>query len=51
MPDELRLLIEERERARERKDYRTADEIRKRLEELGIILEDTPQGVKWKKKI
>jgi cysteinyl-tRNA synthetase len=51
IPDELRILIEERERARERKDYRTADEVRKRLEELGIILEDTPQGVKWKKKI
>ncbi|MGB9659483.1 MAG: cysteine--tRNA ligase [Nitrososphaerales archaeon] len=51
LPEELRLLIEERERARERKDWKTADEIRKRLEELGIILEDTPQGVKWKKKI
>lgn len=51
IPEELRLLIEERERARERKDWKTADEIRKRLEELGIILEDTPQGIKWKKKI
>ncbi len=51
LPEELRLLIEERERARERKDWKIADEIRKRLEELGIILEDTPQGVKWKKKI
>jgi len=51
LPEELRLLIEERERARERKDWKTADEIRKRLEKLGIILEDTPQGVKWKKKI
>ncbi|MEM2872620.1 MAG: cysteine--tRNA ligase [Nitrososphaerales archaeon] len=51
LPEELRLLIEERERARERKDWKTADEIRKRLEEFGIILEDTPQGVKWKKKI
>lgn len=51
IPEELGLLIKERERARERKDWKTADEIRKRLEELGIILEDTPQGVKWKKKI
>ncbi len=51
LPEELRLLIEERERARERKDWKTADEIRKKLEELGIILEDTSQGVKWKKKI
>jgi cysteinyl-tRNA synthetase len=51
LPEELRLLIEERERAREMKDWKTADEIRKRLEKLGIILEDTPQGVKWKKKI
>ncbi|MCP8316299.1 MAG: hypothetical protein H3Z51_05475 [archaeon] len=51
IPEKLRLLIEERERARERKDWKTADEIRKRLEGFGIILEDTPQGVKWKKKI
>ncbi|MGQ9469610.1 MAG: cysteine--tRNA ligase [Nitrososphaerales archaeon] len=51
IPEELRLLIEEREKAREKKDWKTADEIRKRLEGLGIILEDTPQGVKWKKKI
>jgi len=51
IPEELRLLIEERERAREKKDWRTADEIRRRLEGFGIILEDTSQGVKWKKKI
>jgi len=51
LPDELRLLIEERERARKRKDWKVADEIRKRLEGLGIILEDTPEGVKWKKKV
>ncbi|MCP8317966.1 MAG: cysteine--tRNA ligase, partial [archaeon] len=41
IPEELRLLIEARERARERKDWKTADEIRKRLEGFGIILEDT----------
>ncbi|MCP8316778.1 MAG: class I tRNA ligase family protein, partial [archaeon] len=51
IPEELRLLIEERERARERKDWKTADEIRRRLEGFDIILEDTPQGVKWKKKV
>ncbi|MCP8304911.1 MAG: cysteine--tRNA ligase [archaeon] len=50
LPEDLKALIEERERARERKDWRTADEIRNWLEEFGVILEDTSQGVRWKKK-
>ncbi|NPV52359.1 MAG: cysteine--tRNA ligase [Firmicutes bacterium] len=42
------LLIDMRQAARERKDWATADEIRGRLAALGIALEDTPQGTRWK---
>ncbi|MAG52686.1 MAG: cysteine--tRNA ligase [Nanoarchaeota archaeon] len=43
-------LIEEREQARKEKDFNKADVIRERLEKLGVILEDTKEGVKWRKK-
>ncbi len=42
-------LIKEREKARKEKNYKRADEIRDLLKENGIILEDTPSGVRWKK--
>ncbi len=42
-------LVEERETARKAKDWGTADKIRDQLKEKGIILEDTPHGVRWKK--
>ncbi|MCL6561205.1 MAG: cysteine--tRNA ligase, partial [Firmicutes bacterium] len=45
----LNLIIEVRQEARKKKDWGTADRIRDGLKELGIILEDTPQGVRWKK--
>ncbi len=41
-------LIAERETARKNKDFTKADKIRQELEKLGIILEDTPYGTKWK---
>ncbi len=41
-------LIREREAARKGKDFKRSDEIRARLGEMGVILEDTPVGVKWK---
>jgi cysteinyl-tRNA synthetase len=44
-------LIEERQTARANKQYQKADEIRQKLSKTGIILEDTPQGVRWKRKI
>ncbi len=42
-------LIKEREEARKNKDFATADKIRDDLKKKGILLEDTPQGVRWKK--
>jgi cysteinyl-tRNA synthetase len=39
-----------REEARKRKDYATADRIRAQLAELGIVLEDTREGVRWKRR-
>jgi len=42
-------LIEERNQAREVKDYQRADRIRDQLLEMGIVLEDTPQGVRWRR--
>ena len=42
-------LVAEREEARRNKDFKRADEIRALLKSKGIILEDTPTGVVWKK--
>ena len=42
-------LISERQAARKAKDFKRADEIRDELTSMGIILEDTREGVKWKK--
>ncbi|MBC7104898.1 MAG: cysteine--tRNA ligase, partial [Firmicutes bacterium] len=44
----LELLIAVRQEARQRKDWATADRIRAGLRELGIVLEDTPDGVRWR---
>ncbi|HHV61001.1 MAG TPA: cysteine--tRNA ligase [Clostridiaceae bacterium] len=46
---EIKALIEERQKARKEKNWKAADEIRDRLKAMGIILEDTPQGVKVRK--
>ena len=44
---EIEALIEKRTEARKNRDFKTADEIRDKLKSMGIILEDTKDGVKW----
>lgn len=46
---EIEALIEERQAARKSKNFARADEIRNQLQDMGILLEDTRQGVKWKR--
>ena len=47
---EVEELIAQRTAARKAKDFKKADEIRDKLSEMGIILEDTREGVKWSRK-
>ena len=49
LDEDIEGLIEERQAARKAKNFARADEIRKELLEKGIILEDTREGVKWKR--
>ena len=50
LPDEaICMLIEERQLARKNKDFRRSDEIRDQLKNQNIVLEDTREGVKWKR--
>ena len=49
LDEEIEQLIEERNEARKNKDFARADEIRDHLKEQNIILEDTPQGVRFKR--
>lgn len=44
----MEMLIAMRQEARSNKDYAQADALRNKLSEMGIVLEDTPQGVRWK---
>lgn len=44
------IIIEIRQHARQNKDWATSDKIRDSLGAVGIILEDSPQGVRWKKR-
>jgi cysteinyl-tRNA synthetase len=47
---EIEAMIEERFQARRSRDFARADQIRDDLAARGILLEDTPQGTKWKRK-
>jgi cysteinyl-tRNA synthetase len=48
LPKEAEELIRRREEARKIKDWKTADQIRHQLAAIGIVIEDTPQGLKWR---
>lgn len=47
--EQIKALIEERNQARKNKDFARSDQIRDELKQQGIILEDTPQGTRYKK--
>ena len=49
LDEEIEKLIQERQDARKAKNFARADEIRNLLLEQGIVLEDTREGVKWKR--
>lgn len=46
---EIEALIAKRSQAKEERDFETADRIRERLNEMGVILEDGPDGTRWRK--
>lgn len=49
LDDEIEALIQERQKARKEKNFALSDKIRDDLKAQGIVLEDTPSGVKWKR--
>ena len=49
LEEEIERLIEERQQARKDRNFALADKIRDDLKARNIVLEDTPQGVRWKK--
>ncbi|MGI6156714.1 MAG: CysS/YqeB C-terminal domain-containing protein, partial [Enterococcus lemanii] len=47
--EEIEALIVERNQARKEKNFARSDEIRDLFKEKGIVLEDTPQGTRWRR--
>ena len=45
--DEIDALVKKRDKARANKDWATSDQIRDQLKEMGITIQDTPQGTRW----
>jgi cysteinyl-tRNA synthetase len=50
LDEEIESLMAQRIEARKTKNWAKADEIRDLLTEKGIVLEDTPQGMRWRRK-
>jgi cysteinyl-tRNA synthetase len=48
LPREIAELIRKRETARKKKDWKAADKIREEIRELGYLIEDTSEGVRWR---
>ncbi len=51
LDDQVNALIAERQDARKSRNFKRSDEIRDQLASMGILLEDTPHGVTWKRKM
>ncbi|OJG94433.1 cysteinyl-tRNA synthetase [Enterococcus thailandicus] len=51
LDEDIEQLIEERNQARQAKNFARSDEIRDLFKEKGIILEDTPQGTRWRREV
>ncbi|MBM7606517.1 cysteinyl-tRNA synthetase [Metabacillus crassostreae] len=49
LDEEIEAMIQQRIQARKERNFALSDEIRDKLKELNIILEDTPQGTRWKR--
>lgn len=49
LDEEIEALIQKRTEARKNRDFALADQIRDQLKEMNIIIEDTPQGIRWKR--
>jgi len=47
--DVVQMLLEQRQLARKRRDFAAADAIRERLSDLGVTVEDTPDGARWRR--
>ena len=47
---EEQALFDERQEARKQRDFARADAARARLEAMGVVLEDTPRGTRWRRK-
>ena len=45
--DEIEELVKKRDKARANKDWATSDKLRDQLKEMGITIQDTPQGTRW----
>ncbi|MQS52965.1 cysteine--tRNA ligase [Companilactobacillus mishanensis] len=47
LSDEIQAMVDQRDQARADKDFATSDSLRDKLKDMGVILEDTPQGTRW----